>query len=204
MSNDKAARNSLITAVVLLVIVTTVFAIYYTRTKNNIENFNDALGKKENVNFSMVLNTILNDNKLGTTEENVIYAKKSEAKKGVIDIKEKMFVTQVSDVYVNPDDYLGKTIKLEGMFKKEQPDKQDPACYYVCRLGPGGCCGADASVGFEVKWSDGKQNPYPDNNAWAEAIGTLKKYKEDNNDYLYLDLSSLKVLTTRGAEYVQQ
>ena len=124
---------------------------------------------------------------------------------GTIEIKEKMFASQVSDVYLNAEDYLGKTVKLEGIFKSEQYfDKDEPYCF-VIRYGPGGCCGYDANIGFEVAWARENAKPYPEIDSWVEATGVLKMYEEDGySQYLYLDLSSLNVLSKRGAEYVLQ
>ena len=122
------------------------------------------------------------------------------SKDGVLEITEKMFIAQVNDVYLNAEDYLGKTIKLEGMFKIEQFYEEEPPYYYVLRYGPG-CCGSDGDSGFEVRWN----NPYPAAESWVSATGVLKLYTEDDNfKYLYLDLSSLDVLSRRGAEMVFQ
>jgi putative membrane protein len=122
--------------------------------------------------------------------------------KDLIEIKEKMFISQVNDVYLNKDDYLGKTIKLEGLFKMEQA--YDKLHCFVLRFGPG-CCGYDGAVGFEVAWDKGKKNPYPGEDAWVEATGELKTYNEaDYVDCLYLDLVSLNVLDKRGNETVVQ
>jgi len=124
------------------------------------------------------------------------------AKNGVIEIKEKMFISQVNDVYANPEDYLGKTIKLEGLFKKEQG--YDKSYCFVLRYGPG-CCGYDGNASFEVAWDKEKEKPYPGEDDWVEATGVLKTYKEDgDNEFLYLDLISLNVLDKRGAETVMQ
>jgi len=121
-----------------------------------------------------------------------------------IEIKEKMFVAQVSDVYNNPDDYFGKTIKLEGILKKEQYyQDEDPYCF-VIRYGPN-CCGYDGNVGFEIRWDEENAQQYPEAESWVEAIGVLKSYEEDGYmQYLYLDLSSLNVLRKRGSEVVLQ
>ena len=121
----------------------------------------------------------------------------------IIEIREKMFATQVNDVYMNTEDYLGKTIKLEGIFKEEQG--YDRTYCFVVRYGPGGCCGMDANVGFEVAWAKENTKPFPADNSWVEATGVLKSYEEDGYfQYLYLDLSSLNTLTRRGAETVKQ
>jgi uncharacterized membrane protein YcgQ (UPF0703/DUF1980 family) len=34
----------------------------------------------------------------------------------IVEIQEKMFIAQTNDIYLNPEDYIGKTIKLEGLF----------------------------------------------------------------------------------------
>jgi uncharacterized membrane protein YcgQ (UPF0703/DUF1980 family) len=120
----------------------------------------------------------------------------------IVEIGEKMFIAQVNDIYLNADDYLGKKIKLEGIFK--QSTGEEPYCF-VIRYGPGGCCGMDANVGFEVAWAKENAKPYPVVDSWVEATGVLKTYEEDGYaNYLYLDLSSLNVLSRRGAETVKQ
>ena len=127
---------------------------------------------------------------------------KTGNKDGTIEIKEKMFVSQVNDIYINIDDYLGKTIKLEGLFMRGYADtRTEPYCF-VLRYGPG-CCGNDNDVGFEVAWAANREIPYPENNSWVEAVGELKACKDEYYQY-FLDLSSLNVLNTRGAEYVNQ
>jgi zinc transport system permease protein len=137
----------------------------------------------------------------------------------IVEIKEKMFIAQTNDVYLNPEDYLGKTIKLEGIFISTRYEgKENPYCF-VLRYGPG-CCGSDGNAGFEVAWETQPEPParsaagrgslpatektYPEMDAWVEATGTLKTYEEDGYPYLYLSLASLKVLDNRGAEFVTQ
>jgi len=123
---------------------------------------------------------------------------------GVIEIRERMFATQVNDVYTNPDDYLGRTIKLEGIFMTALSHAdEDPFCS-VIRYAPGGCCGNDGMAGFEVKWTPEQAEPFPTGYSWVEATGVLKEYEEGIYKYLYLDLSELTVLSKRGAEYVRQ
>jgi len=174
MRENKYARNSLIIAVVTLAATASLFTFNYVMTKKKIVNVN---------------------------EENVRYAALSP-NKGVIEIKEKMFLAQVNDVYMNPEDYLGKTIKLEGIFKEEQGHEKSYC--FVLRYGPG-CCGNDGNAGFEVAWAKEGAQPYPAVDSWVEATGVLKSYEEDGYyRYLYLDLSSLNVLSVRGAETVLQ
>ncbi|MDR1143205.1 MAG: metal ABC transporter permease [Spirochaetaceae bacterium] len=132
---------------------------------------------------------------------------------GVIEIREKMFIAQVNDVYLNPEDYLGKTIKLEGIFKTDSYVDLSRRFCFVLRNGPG-CCGNDGSVGFEIAWPEAaglnsaalldSGHKYPGQDQWVEAVGQLAAYEEEGFPYLYLALSSLKVKNKRGAEYVSQ
>jgi hypothetical protein len=122
----------------------------------------------------------------------------------VVKIEEKFFIAQTNDVYLNPGDYLGKTIRLEGIFKQVEYEGGGGYCI-VLRYGPG-CCGNDGSAGFEVSWdrTDPNPPPYPGEDEWVEAEGVLDYYREDDYPYLYLDLLSLRVKETRGAEFVSQ
>ena len=115
----------------------------------------------------------------------------------VIEIKERLFIAQTNDIYLNTEDYLGKTIKYEGLFKSYYWDVTETTYCYVIRYGPG-CCSYDGEAGFEVMW-DG---PWPEEDDWTEAVGILEKYEEDGYEYLRLQLTSLKVLEERGQEYV--
>jgi uncharacterized membrane protein YcgQ (UPF0703/DUF1980 family) len=132
-------------------------------------------------------------------------SKSGESAAPVIEIKEKMFIAQVNEIYLNPEDYLGKAIKLEGLFKSEQYIGSAVPYCFVIRYGPG-CCGNDGNAGFEVAWEiqDTDATPYPAPDEWVEAIGTLKSYDEDGYPYLYLALSQLNVLDAHGAEFVTQ
>jgi putative membrane protein len=176
MRENKSVRNSLIIAAAVIGITVSFLIIYNIRQGSPVS----------------------------TGDGSLVSAKKGSpaSEKGVIEIKEKMFISQVNDVYANKEDYLGKTIKLEGLFKVEQG--YDKSYCFVLRYGPG-CCGYDGNVGFEVAWDKDKEKPYPGEDAWVEATGELKTYEEDGEmEFLYLDLISLNVLDKRGKETVLQ
>lgn len=117
----------------------------------------------------------------------------------IIEIKEKMFIAQTNDIYVNPQDYLGKTLKYEGIFDPYVDEGTGETYYFVIRYGPG-CCGYDANAGFEISWS----GEYPKKNDWVEVVGVLEEFEDNGDKFLRLNVSSLKILDTRGAEYVYQ
>ncbi len=115
----------------------------------------------------------------------------------VLEIDERLFIAQTNDIFTNTDEYLGKSIKYQGLFKTHYWNMTDKYYYYVIRYGPG-CCANDGEAGFEVAW-DGER---PEENDWCEVVGTLEFYEDEGETYLRLVLSSLEVLEERGQEYV--
>jgi len=192
MRENKPVRNSLIIAAAVIAVTVSFLIIYNTRQGSLVPADDEAL-----------ISAIYGSSALTRDEPSVSVKREAPAsEKGVIEIKEKMFISQVNDVYLNPEDYLGKTIKLEGLFKMEQG--YDKSYCFVLRYGPG-CCGNDGNIGFEVAWDNEKKMPYPGEDSWVEATGELKTYEEDGySEFLYLDLISLNVLNKRGAETVLQ
>jgi len=116
----------------------------------------------------------------------------------VVEITENLFIAQTNEIYLNAVDYLGKTIKYEGIFNVYEWEETDTTYYQVIRYGPG-CCGNDGVAGFEVIW-DGD---YPQQDDWVEVVGTLEEYEENGSQILRIRLTSLSVLEERGAEYVE-
>ena len=117
-----------------------------------------------------------------------------------IDITEAVYVTSVNEVYNNFKNYLGKTIRIEGMTTTEDFSADGGGVYrYVYRTGPG-CCGTDGAMcGFEYT-----ADSYPLDGEWIEVIGKLTSYDEDGVTYLSLDSVAVTVKQERGAEVVSQ
>jgi len=111
-----------------------------------------------------------------------------------VEISERMFATHINHITMNCDDYLGRTIRIEGIFLRYDPNEP---LYVVYRTLSDGCC--VRKVGFEVKWPGGITRPYPADDSWVEAIGVLRR-----RGLLYLELNSLTVLNRRGAGIVRR
>lgn len=120
-----------------------------------------------------------------------------------LSIKEKLFLAQVNDVYINARDFLGKSIHLEGMFSSFYYEPTDSIFCMVYRYGPG-CCGTDGTVGFEITWAEDADIAQPEENAWIEVAGILEEYEAFGANYLRLNLSKMQVKADRGAETVLQ
>ena len=125
----------------------------------------------------------------------------SSTEGSVIEIKERFFITRLNDIYLNKEKYIGRTIKLEGIFGNDYWEADDKRYFSVYRNGPG-CCFNDSQAGIEVIYPESTDIPYPENNAWVEAIGVLEEYQEDGATYLRLRLDRLEEKQDRGAETV--
>jgi uncharacterized membrane protein YcgQ (UPF0703/DUF1980 family) len=116
----------------------------------------------------------------------------------VFEIREKMFIEQCNDIYLNPDDYMDRMVKLEGIYEEEK--EGNATSRYVIRYGPG-CCGNDGVAGFEVIADE--ISPMPRQGDWVEAVGSILRLKDpDDLEYIVLKLSRLEVKEERGAEFV--
>lgn len=118
----------------------------------------------------------------------------------VIEIKERVFIAQINDIYSNFADYEGKTIIVEGMYSEFQVSEDSPKMPVVYRKGPG-CCGNDGWGGFFLRY-DGQ---LPKENDWIRVQGKpLIEEGEDGYYNLFLQVDSLEVKKERGAETVKQ
>ncbi|MDR1515225.1 MAG: hypothetical protein LBS45_05980 [Synergistaceae bacterium] len=125
----------------------------------------------------------------------------SRADRGaIVEIKDKFFIQQCNDIYLNPDEYVGRTVRLEGIYDEFKDDENGWTERFVIRYGPG-CCGNDGVAGFEFLY-DGPTAPKQDD--WVEVTGTVDMKKgDDGEEYLVLASSKLRVMDKRGQEYVE-
>jgi uncharacterized membrane protein YcgQ (UPF0703/DUF1980 family) len=123
------------------------------------------------------------------------------ASEKTVEIKEKMFIAQISDIYVNLKDYAGKKVKYEGIMGYGKDSETGETVYSVFRQSPG-CCGRDGVAGLDVIWD----NPYPPPDSWVEAAGTLEilavDYGRQVVRYPRVRLTSLKALEKEGERFV--
>lgn len=174
---------------ILMIIVIGIFIVNLnTKQTQKTENNSSNTSSIQNTENNTVLN---NDNTEDVTAD----------MNNVIDIKEKMFIQQLNDVFLNIEQYEGKTLRLQGFMYHYYESTENKTYYYVMRNTPG-CCGNDGSAGLEIIWN----NDYPKDNEWVEATGVIKKVDEGgyygNVPVLYL--TKLEVKKERGADFVSQ
>ena len=84
-----------------------------------------------------------------------------------IEITDNFFIEATNDVYLNLNDYIGKTIKMQGLVYSYETDTGE-TLYAVVRNTPG-CCGNDGLAGLDIRYEE----DYPAENTWIEVVGTV-------------------------------
>ena len=112
-----------------------------------------------------------------------------------LEITDNYFIEQTNDVYINLNDYIGKTVKMQGLVYIYE-DGNGNAYHAVVRNTPG-CCGNDGLAGLDIQY-DGD---YPAVNTWVEVIGIVDKYQVYNSDVPVLKITSIKETDT-GVTFV--
>jgi len=109
--------------------------------------------------------------------------------KNICSLKDRLFVQQVNDIHLNPQNYQDKVIQIEGFFGKYIDEKKVER-YSVYRR-TAGCCGYDGSVGFEFVYKKGKLSFKEDE--WIYVEAHIAKSKDIIYDYdrIYLDAISV-------------
>ena len=114
-----------------------------------------------------------------------------------VEIRERLFLTQILDISNNFEHYIGRTVRYEGIFEKFGDEF---IFAFVFRHGPG-CCGDDGIIGFSVAWDDGRAD-FPENGEWVEVVGTFGVLEMEGFLFRCVFLTSITVLDVRGEEFV--
>jgi uncharacterized membrane protein YcgQ (UPF0703/DUF1980 family) len=113
----------------------------------------------------------------------------SEAAPKVCSLKDRFFVQQVNDIYLNPESYKDQIIKVEGFFNK-YIDEGNIERYVVYRQ-TAGCCGDDGSAGFEFAYKKGKLHFEPGQWILVEARLAERSAKSGGYSIIFLDAISV-------------
>jgi len=117
----------------------------------------------------------------------------------VLEIDEQSFVLRMMDVFFSPDDYLGRTIRYEGLFRT----LDIPVVGYIHQVYRYtlGCCGPDGVIGLDVRLDRANVEPFNDG-AWVRVEGVLEEFSEMGQTLLRLDVVLIEELEERGLEFV--
>lgn len=122
-----------------------------------------------------------------------------ENNEDIMEIDERIFVTEVSYIKNHAEEHLGKKIKLQGYYYIDE----DGTSYVVRNVE--NYSGHNGIVGFEFVFN----GDLPKENDWIEVVGVLEECEhsheseeEHSHNHVRLKLESLKVMDTRGQDTV--
>ena len=95
-----------------------------------------------------------------------------------------VYATVYQMVLENPEDYVGKKIKMRGAYTTASSQKTDLTYHYVIISDATQCC----SQGIEFVWGDGDHDAseYPEQGTEIEVIGVYETYTEkEDPDFVY-------------------
>lgn len=118
----------------------------------------------------------------------------SQSNDADIVITDSYFIQATNDVYLNLDNYMGKTIKMEG-FVYEYTDYSNNSHIAVVRNSPG-CCGNDGLAGLDIECGDCLSNE-----TWVEIVGKIKSTTIDNKRVPIVEVTSM-VQKPEGKKFV--
>ena len=116
----------------------------------------------------------------------------------IIEIGDRFFLTQAMDIVINADEYIGRTIRYEGIFQTFHRPATGGDYHQVIR-NTFGCCGDDGIVGFVVYLGD--IEPFSDN-AWVEVVGILEWFDAGGFQFPRIAADSVTEMAERGQEFV--
>jgi hypothetical protein len=97
---------------------------------------------------------------------------------------------EVYHMLIGPEEYLGKTVKMNGLYYSVVDNGQD---YHFVIIGDAlACC----QQGMEFKWNGEHSYPgdYPANNTNVEVIGVFDRYEMLGKTYYYLEVDDIVIL----------
>ena len=99
-----------------------------------------------------------------------------------------MVYSEVYDMMTDPDKYIGKTVKMTGVFAVYQGDDRN---YYACLITDATAC-CSQGIEFVLDGDHAFPDDYPELGSDITVAGTFDKYYED--DVLYCQLIHARIL----------
>ena len=209
MNKKKIMWILLLVVFVIAIIVITVLAKPRDTSNDNsvaVKQVNDSKESKNNTSNVVKQNTS-KEYKRSVLNDRILYSESGEKLKADKIIGTEYFDTTINDMYLYPDNYVGKKIEIEGFYLVAEPYtfvgrySTSSVCPY--------CTGGFSYIQYEF---DGKiEETLKDQETWIKLIGTLEKGKmnygtEENpnyDDYYYLKVLNFEIMNEKGEDTVK-
>lgn len=103
-----------------------------------------------------------------------------------------MVYSEVYNMMVEPETYIGKTIKIQGPYYASYWDQTDNYYHYVIIEDATACC----TQGLEFIWDNNEHqfpDEYPEDYTEVEIIGTFNKYEEEGQEFYYIAANDIVI-----------
>lgn len=109
-----------------------------------------------------------------------------------------MVYMTVYNLMVYPDEYIGKTIKIKGLYYAAYYELMEQYYHYVLIEDAAACC----AQGLEFIWDEGQHlypDEYPEDETEVVVTGIFETYQEGGEKFIYCRLrnSTLEIVDTR-------
>jgi len=103
-----------------------------------------------------------------------------------------MVYAEVYNIMTNPDEYMGKTIKMSGLYYASYYDLTDLYYHYVVVEDATACC----AQGLEFVWDGEHAYPddYPEEQTNIEVAGVFGSYDELGRTYYFITVGEINVI----------
>ena len=122
--------------------------------------------------------------------EDVLQQKMEEADIDLTALSSTMVYSEVYNMMVTPEDYIGKTVKMEGLFSMFH-DESTGKYYFACIIMDATAC-CSQGIEFELEGDHKYPDDYPEPGEEVCVVGTFDTYKE--GDYTYCTLRNARML----------
>ena len=123
----------------------------------------------------------------------------ADASEEVHEITERFFAMQMFELFVEPEEFMGRTIRYEGLFATRTWTTTGEDFHMVYRYTAGCCEPMPEPLGLEIYLND--IDPVPEG-AWVEITGILERFEVEGTGFLRLSAISMVEKDERGMELV--
>ncbi len=131
-------------------------------------------------------------------ESETVIAEENEEAKGNVDydlteMSSDMVYATVYQMMATPEEYEGKTFRMDGLFYAGYYEATEKYYYYCIIQDATACC----AQGMEFVWGDGSHRypeEYPQDDAYVMVEGTFETYQEEGDSNLYCRLVNATLL----------
>ena len=174
--------------IILIVFIVAIGLVLANVNKKSVERINEQNNEINSTNSSSAYGEVNADNMYaeysGTARK---VGERAEADlNDMLTVTDSFFIEQTNDFYYNMEDYIGKTVKLEGLIYAYDDELKGDICYAVVRNTPG-CCGNDGLAGLDIRDCE----DYPEEGAWVEVVGVVEVDRVYGEDIPVLRVASM-------------